>query len=44
MRYILLKLPYSDKDVNKIGTLDPLIVGRANVVFERGERSSSEPI
>jgi polyphosphate kinase 2 len=44
MRYILLKLPYSDKEVNKIGTLDPLIVGRANVVFERGERSSSEPI
>lgn len=43
MRYILLKLPYSGKDLAKIGTLDPLIVGRANVVFERGEHSSSEP-
>ena len=37
MRYVLHKLPYSGKDLKHIGTLDPLIVGRANVVYERGE-------
>jgi hypothetical protein len=25
--------------VQRIGNLDPLIVGRANVVYERGEKS-----
>lgn len=39
MRYVLHKLPYDGKDVDKIKPLDPLIVGRANVVYERGERS-----
>jgi hypothetical protein len=39
MRYVLHKLPYDGKDVEKIKPLDPLIVGRANVVYERGERS-----
>ncbi len=38
MRYILHKLPYANKDVQRIGNLDPLIVGRANVVYERGEK------
>jgi polyphosphate kinase len=37
MRYILHKLPYAKKDSEHIGQVDPLIVGRANVVFERGE-------
>jgi len=37
MRYVLHKLPYANKDTDRIGNLDPLIVGRANVVFERGE-------
>lgn len=37
LRYILHKLPYTNKDTARIGNLDPLIVGRANVVFERGE-------
>ncbi len=37
LRYILHKLPYTNKDTGRIGNLDPLIVGRANVVFERGE-------
>ncbi|MDO9598414.1 MAG: polyphosphate kinase 2 [Azoarcus sp.] len=37
MRYILHKLPYTNKDTSRIGNLDPLIVGRANVVYERGE-------
>lgn len=38
MRYVLHKLPYANKDVEQIGRLDPLIVGRAHVVYERGER------
>ena len=38
MRYVLHKLPYTGKDLAQIGKLDPLIVGRAHVVYERGER------
>jgi polyphosphate kinase 2 len=38
MRYVLHKLPYRNKDMNKIGKIDPMIVGRAHVVYERGER------
>ena len=38
MRYVLHKLPYSSKDPQRIGKLDPLIVGRAHVVYERGEQ------
>ncbi|MDP1651739.1 MAG: polyphosphate kinase 2 [Rhodocyclaceae bacterium] len=37
MRYILHRLPYKNKDPERIGALDPLIVGRANVVYEQGE-------
>ena len=39
MRYILHKLPYTNKDLDQIGTLDPLLVGRAHVVYERGEHA-----
>ena len=38
LRYVLHKLPYANKDVSLIGPLDPLLVGRANVVYERGEK------
>ena len=38
MRYVLHKLPYSNKDLDRIGPLDPLLVGRAHVVYERGEK------
>ncbi|WOP14989.1 polyphosphate kinase 2 [Ottowia sp. SB7-C50] len=38
MRYVLHKLPYTGKDVTQVGKLDPLIVGRAHVVYERGEK------
>lgn len=38
MRYVLHKLPYGTKDVDHIGKLDPLIVGRAHVVYEKGEQ------
>ena len=38
MRYVLHRLQYTGKDLGRIGGLDPLLVGRANVVYERGER------
>jgi polyphosphate kinase 2 len=38
MRYVLHKLPYANKDIKNIGELDNLLVGRAHVVYERGER------
>ncbi len=37
MRYLLQKLPYKNKDSKNIGSLDSLIVGRAHVVYEKGE-------
>ena len=37
MRYVLLKMPYVGRNATYIGSLDPLLVGRANVVFEKGE-------
>jgi len=40
MRYVLHCLPYDDKDIEQIGPMDPLLVGRAHVVYERGERGS----
>ena len=41
LRYILHKLPYANKDLDHIGALDPLLVGRAHVVYERGEHTGS---
>ncbi|UOD49697.1 polyphosphate kinase 2 [Orrella daihaiensis] len=38
MRYVLHKLAYDNKDINNIGSVDPLLVGRAHVVYEHGER------
>jgi polyphosphate kinase 2 len=40
MRYILHTMPYVGKDVERIGRVDDLLVGRANVIHERGEYSS----
>lgn len=40
MRYVLHKLPYKGKDMESIGQIDSLLVGRANVVYERGEHVS----
>ncbi len=37
LRYVLHSLPYKDKDAGRIGLVDDLIVGRANVIHERGE-------
>lgn len=44
MRYVLLKLPYDNKNLDTIGAIDPLIVGRANVVYERGEKGGLSSI
>lgn len=41
MRYVLHKLPYSNKDINAIGSLDPLLVGRAHIVYEQGEHNQA---
>jgi polyphosphate kinase 2 len=41
MRYVLYKLPYKNKDTSHIGALDPLLVGRAHVVYERGEKTTA---
>jgi len=37
MRYVLHKLNYDGKDTERIGVVDPLLVGRAQLVFEQGE-------
>jgi polyphosphate kinase 2 len=39
MRYVLHRFAYTNKDPDKIGPIDPLLVGRANVVYERGEQA-----
>jgi polyphosphate kinase 2 len=40
MRYVLHKLPYTNKELTSIGPLDPLLVGRAHIVYERGEHDN----
>ncbi len=37
MRFILHKVPYDNKNEQMIGRIDPLIVGRSNVIYEIGE-------
>lgn len=37
MRYVLHKIPYEPRNLDHVGKLDPLIVGRAHMVYERGE-------
>ncbi len=44
MRYILHRLQYSNKDVETIGSMDPLLVGRAHIVYERGEEPAAQPV
>ncbi len=43
MRYLLHSLPFTKKNPDQIGPVDPLLVGRAQVVFERGESVASMP-
>ena len=41
MRYLLHKLAYAKKDAERIGPVDLLLVGRAHVVYERGEHQGT---
>jgi polyphosphate kinase 2 len=38
IRYLLQRMPYTSKDADRVGTADPLLVGRAQVIYERGEQ------
>jgi polyphosphate kinase 2 len=42
MRYVLHAIPYENKDLDQIGPVDPLLVGRASVVYERGEQVKAQ--
>jgi polyphosphate kinase len=37
MRYVLHALPFKGKEAARIGAIDDLLVGRANIIHERGE-------
>jgi polyphosphate kinase 2 len=39
LRFLLHSFPYKSKDVARIGEVDPLLVGRAHIVYERGEKA-----
>ena len=41
MRYVLHNQPFSKRDLARVGPLDPLLVGRAHIVYEQGERASA---
>ncbi|MFG1402917.1 polyphosphate kinase 2 [Xanthobacter sediminis] len=43
MRYVLHSLPYKGKDIERIGPVDLLLVGRANAVHERDEYTVDGP-
>ncbi len=39
LRFLLHSFPYKAKDVARIGEVDPLLVGRAHILYERGEKA-----
>jgi polyphosphate kinase 2 len=39
MRYVLHSMPYAGKDTKRVGLVDTLLVGRANVIHEREEHA-----
>ena len=39
MRYVLHAMPYKGEDTKRIGVVDDLPVGRANVIHEREEHA-----
>ena len=41
MCYVLHRFNYANKDIKTVGKTDPLIVGRANVIYESGENDLS---
>jgi polyphosphate kinase len=40
MRYVLHRMPYVGRSLDRIGNVDPLLVGRAQVLFEQGEHAT----
>jgi polyphosphate kinase 2 len=42
MRYVLHRMPYDSKDLKRIGSVDPLIVGTAGAILERAERHNGQ--
>lgn len=44
MRYVLHKFPFAGKSPERIGAIDPLLVGRAHVVYEYGEQAGNVPL
>jgi polyphosphate kinase 2 (PPK2 family) len=43
LRYVLHRMPYTGKDLDAVGLLDPLLVGRAGDVYEIGEHGRLAP-
>ena len=43
LRFMLHAFPYELKDPERIGTVDPLLVGRAHIVYEQGEKVVQSP-
>ncbi|MFO1311474.1 MAG: polyphosphate kinase 2 [Burkholderiales bacterium] len=41
LRFLLHSFPYKAKDPERIGVVDPLLVGRAHIVYERGEKGAT---
>jgi len=41
LRFLLHSFPYDGKEVERIGVVDPLLVGRAHIVYERGEKAGA---
>jgi len=41
LRFLLHSLPYDEKSEERIGVVDPLLVGRAHIVYERGEKAGA---
>ena len=41
MRYVLRAIPYDNRDLDAVGPVDPLIVGRAGSMFETAENLGS---
>ncbi|MEZ4897219.1 MAG: polyphosphate kinase 2 [Saprospiraceae bacterium] len=44
MRYVLNRFQYEKKKIKNIGRLDPLIVGRSNIIYEIGEDRKSNKV
>jgi len=39
MRHILHQMPYASRDLERVGPVDALLVGRAHIVYEQGEHA-----